>query len=139
MPRSKNDPLLAALIAKLPPAGGEWPVDRQMAWLNLMAMAFGTVYGGDVSSRLVVKPDLTEAMLSAFTPATVRPKPKRQGLYIDVDGYARNATGKRILPSEIDPGAILHDDRGQDGDLREIIWANDSAGLNGQDITVSSS
>jgi hypothetical protein len=61
MPRPKKsasalaDPLFAAMIAKLPPADKAWDVDRQLAWLNMMAMAFGTVYGGNAAERLACK------------------------------------------------------------------------------------
>ena len=49
---SKSDPLLSALIDTLPPVNKNWPVDRQMSWLHLMAIAFGAVYGGDAAARL---------------------------------------------------------------------------------------
>jgi hypothetical protein len=39
-----NDPLISALIQKLPKAGA-WPVDERVTWLRMLAMAFQVTYG----------------------------------------------------------------------------------------------
>ena len=39
-----NDPLIAALIQKLPNSGS-WDADQRVAWLQMMAMAFQMAYG----------------------------------------------------------------------------------------------
>jgi hypothetical protein len=40
------DPLIAALIQKLPPAGTtDWPVNDRVMWLQMAAMAFQMAYG----------------------------------------------------------------------------------------------
>jgi hypothetical protein len=39
-----KDPLIAALIQKLP-STGEWPVDERVTWLKMLAMAFQITYG----------------------------------------------------------------------------------------------
>ena len=44
--KPKIDPLLAALIEKLPAGGTAWPHDKRAAWLDNMARAFDTVYEG---------------------------------------------------------------------------------------------
>ena len=40
-----KDPLILALIQKLPSAGSEWPVEDQALWLQMAAMAFRMAYG----------------------------------------------------------------------------------------------
>lgn len=133
MPKSKSDPLLAALIAKLPPSGTEWPVDRQMAWLNLMAMAFGTVYGGNAIEQV---PFLRGEKVGQFEPKVRFVAPPEHRFLIDKNGYVRRGTGERVSPKDID--ADVFDERGQMGDLRTIVWADDSTGLNGADIMIRS-
>lgn len=125
MPRIKQDPLIAAMIAKLPKAGEDWPADKQSAWLHLMAMAFGTVYGGEVvfQSKQVVEPKQAAPFKLAHQ------------FIIDGKGYAKNAAGKRILPKDV-TGAVF-DERGQDGDMRTIIWADETKGLNGADLVIT--
>jgi hypothetical protein len=138
MAKPKTDPLLAALIAKLPAAGTEWPVERQLAWLQLMAMAFGTVYGGDAVGQFGGKPP---------TPAPAKPKPTEKpdvkfarltghNFMIDMEGYVRRANGDRVLPADV-VGSVF-DTRGALGDLRTIVWADNSIGLNGKDLVISS-
>jgi len=39
------DPLLSALLQKLPPAGSTWGVVERKTWLEMMAMAFTLTYG----------------------------------------------------------------------------------------------
>jgi len=127
MARTKRDPLIAAMIAKLP--DGEWPVDRQLAWLNLMAMAFGTVYGGDAAAHLIRIP----ASAQTFKPVVVKPKPQFP-FYIDEQGAARKQDGSPVKASEV-KGELV-DLRGQDGDMKTIRWADGSTGLNGADLTI---
>jgi len=129
MARSKRDPLIAAMIAKLP-NGGEWPVDRQLAWLNLMAMAFGTVYGGDAAAQLGNKASAAPA--PTFKPVE-KAKP-RFPFYIDEQGKARNIYGTPIKAHEV-KGEIV-DLRGMDGDVNTIQWADGTTGLNGADLTI---
>lgn len=134
MPRgkSKQDPLIAALIAKIPPSEATWPVDGQLAWLRMAAMAFGAVYGGDAVSVFAGKP------ASSFSPVTVPQRAPSIGhpYLIDESGFVRNAkNGKRVNTKDID-GSIF-DTRGQDGDMRTIVWADNSTGVNGKDFVIS--
>src|SRR3990167_2323884 len=122
MARKKSDPLLSALISRLPPSGTEWPVENQTAWLRLMAVAFGLLYGGDAESQLGARETIQNP--------PVRVKPFRSieySFYIDNNGYARKTGGQRIVPDEVKD--TLHDLRGIDGDVADIIWADDSKGL----------
>jgi hypothetical protein len=127
MARPKRDPLIAAMIAKLPD-GEEWPVDRQLAWLHLMAMAFGTVYGGDAAGQFGDKPPAPQA----FKPV-VKAKPQFP-FYIDEQGNALNSAGKPIKAADV-KGELV-DLRGMDGDVKAIKWADGSTGLNGADLTI---
>jgi hypothetical protein len=131
MPRTKSDPLLAALIKKLPAPGNEWPVDQQLAWLNLMAMALGAVYGGDAAAKLG-KSDVRPV----FIPPQPKPKAPKGGFYIDDEGLVKNGAGKRVLPKDVT--GEIYDTRGLDADLRSITWADGTTGLNGADLTVTS-
>ena len=40
-----GDPLIAALISKLPASGTPWPVADRVMWLNMISMAFQMAYG----------------------------------------------------------------------------------------------
>lgn len=136
MAKAKLDPLLAALIAKLPPQGSQWSDAQQLAWLNLMALAFGSVYGGEVTK--LVGPSAPQAAGVTPTVAPAKPAtPKKPNypFYIDETGYARSSKGKRVTASEVTD--VLYDLRGIDGDVNAIIWADDSIGLNGSDLTIA--
>ncbi len=39
------DPVIAALIQKLPKGKDDWPVDQRVTWLQMIAMAFDLAYG----------------------------------------------------------------------------------------------
>lgn len=131
MSRKKSDPLIAALIAKLPASNDEWPVDQQIAWLNLMAMAFGAVWGGDAAARIKHAQPATANVQPAKPQAPVKPT---YPFYIDEKGYAKNRAGKRVTAKDV--GGEIYDLRGIDGDMGGIIWADDSKGLNGADLMV---
>jgi len=139
MARPKSaDPLIDALIKKIPPAGTEWPVEKQMAWLNLMAMSFGAVYGGDVASRLDGEgPRTVPAAQPASNVSTLpsrKPKLNPHKFYVDEEGYARRNNGDRVMPRDV--GDTLYDHRGVDGDMKTITWADDTQGVSGFGGTV---
>jgi hypothetical protein len=121
MARSRQNQLVAAMIAMLPKQGEAWPVDQKNAWLKLMAGVLDTVYGGEAAQQF-----------GAVTPSANLP----HRFVIDGKGYAKNAQGKRILPKDVGTTPIF-DMRGELGDMREIVWADDSKGLNGADIVIT--
>lgn len=132
-----SDPLLSALVAKLPDSDAEWPVERQLAWLNLMAMAFGVTYGGDAAARIGIKSSGIEAKPVEQTkpsPAPL-PPPVVHKFIIDMDGRACTARGKPVMPSEIND--VICDLRGPDGDVRTISWADGSTGIQGWDLVIT--
>ena len=140
MPRQKRDPLIAAMIAKLPD-GGEWPVEQQLAWIHLMAMALGVVHGGDAAARLAtLAPGAPSANGNGLVPlrnpppaAMLREAPKPH-FYIDKRGFARNRDGVAINAKDVQ--GELVDLRGMDGDVKSIRWADGTVGLNGADLTI---
>lgn len=133
----KKDPLLQALIERLPEADTDWPVDKQMAWLNLMAMAFGTVYGGNATEQLAAKPPTVTAILPQKFGAVKKKAAASFPFMIDEGGYVMKSGGQRVNPADVS-GQVLYDMRGMDGDLGKIIWADDTVGLNGADVMINS-
>lgn len=149
------DPLFAAMIAKLPPADKAWDVDKQVSWLNMMAMAFGTVYGGNAAEKLACKCHETLPQPLLFggpagggmgPPGQVPQKFARNGaaepeprtsihpFYIDPDGYARNKKGVRVLKS--DTHDYIADMRGEDGDPNAVVWADETVGPPDVPVTI---
>lgn len=131
MTRPKRDPLIAAMIAKLPETG-DWPVDRQLAWLSLMAMAFGTVYGGDAAAHLG-KTEVNGPRHAVLKELAKLAKPAYP-FYIGIDGKAYKAPGTPINAKDVK--GDLYDMRGELGDMKTIVWADGSTGLNGADLTI---
>ncbi|HEV2568684.1 hypothetical protein [Sphingomonas sp.] len=52
---SELDPLIAALIKKLPKAGDTWTAASRVTWLRMAAMAFGMVYGEEDEITIEIK------------------------------------------------------------------------------------
>jgi hypothetical protein len=50
-----SDPLIQALIQKLPETG-PWPVDERVNWLRLLSMAFQMTYGQDQQIEIKKEP-----------------------------------------------------------------------------------
>lgn len=46
------DPLVNALIQKLPPSGTQWGTDERVMWLQMLAMAFQMTYGSDAAIHI---------------------------------------------------------------------------------------
>lgn len=133
---ASGDPLIAALIAKLPPTDKPWPRAARMNWLRLMVMAFNETYGLEEPVFVI---DIDQR-----TPAPTRP-PLRlvpvddapaagvqdvkdgglpQQLYvIDEDGFAMRGVSP-IGPGDIPAGQVLWDRRrpGEQLDLETIMW-----------------
>jgi hypothetical protein len=139
--RRRADPLLAALISELPPNGTDWSVDRQKAWLKLMAHALSTKYGGDVAAEMESgahapqRPPVSESGGQAKPvyidhAGEARPtKPEDiYSFFIDYAGFARRKGGERVNPQDVTDTLI--DIRGVgDPDAFTVIWANGSEGL----------
>ena len=134
---TQSDPLISALVAKLPDPGTDWPVERQLAWLKMMAMGFGVVYGGNVAVLLQGDGEAAPAVQSKAPPAPAlpaKPKPIVHKFVIDKDNYVKRGTGQRVMPSDINSEVV--DLRGE-GELSTIVWADGTIGLNGADLTIT--
>lgn len=146
------DPLLAALIGKLPPGNASWPHAKRIAWLELMFKAFDVVYENDGAVIEMPKflpgagamADATMATTimkaaPAATPAAEPPFRQMGGhaFYIDKKGRACRAGGGQIMPAEIPAGEIVYDLRGEAGDLGAIEWQDGSTGVRGLQVSIS--
>jgi hypothetical protein len=130
---TETDPLLAALIAKLPAGGSLWPAKKRVAWLELMTRAFDVVYEGDGDT--VELPPFIERPVAAAPAATPAPAaPVSRALpvypfYIDHDGRALRGDGAPVMPGQVLDQ--IFDLRGESGDLGSIVWADGSRGVLG--------
>lgn len=135
----QTDPLLAALIAKLPAVGDEFTREQRAAWLKMMAMAFDVAYGPTESP---LELPTVEAMRGAVAPIPAAAAPAGaqraahagHDFYISMDGTVCNASGEPVLVSDIPPDEIVFDYRPVGGDFRDldsITWADGSHGRAG--------
>jgi hypothetical protein len=119
------DPLLAAIIAKLPAASSGWPVEQRKAWLHMMEMAFDVVYGPS---------DAKAAPVSIDPPRTavgVAMGVAHAGFdyYVDPEGEVLNAIdNSNVLPSDVGDEMIYDYRRGPARDRATVIWADGSIG-----------
>lgn len=129
---SRADPLINALIEKLPPIGTAWPADQRKAWLDLMSQAFTLAYGatsgGAMRSSTQSEPTAKSGKAKPRPPRAKAPltKPEHQ-FTIDRQGMARDHKGDRILPEDVND--TIYDERGQMGDLAAIEWADGTRGI----------
>ncbi len=131
MTKAKHDPLLAALIAKLPAELAQWPRADRIAWLQMMAMGFNVVYGACGGIRIAPEEargdDRSGVALHdapAERPATAQAAPNpAQRFYVDRDGFAMG-DGRPIAMEDLPAGAILWDERVgvESGDAAAILW-----------------
>jgi hypothetical protein len=131
MTKAKHDPLLAALIAKLPAEMAQWPRADRIAWLQMMAMGFNVVYGACGGIRIApeeVRSDDRSADaphdMPAERPATAQAAPNvAQRFYVDRDGFAMG-DGRPIAMEDLPAGVILWDERVgiESGDAAAILW-----------------
>lgn len=135
-----TDPVLSALIAKLPPGGSVWPLKKRVAWMQMLWLSFDLVYEAeageavDLPSFLQAGSSAPAAPIAAAAAEPPKAKPAPYAFYIDREGYARRADGEQIFSSQV--GGVLYDLRGE-GDLGSIIWADGSTGVRGLTIDIS--
>jgi hypothetical protein len=128
------DPVLAALIAKLPPTGSVWPAKKRAAWIQLIWTTFELVYELEAGDMLelpaflsAVGPVSSATVAPAAAAEAAKPAPSSFAFYIDRDGFARRADHARVLAGDVG-GNILYDERGE-GDFMTIVWADNSVGV----------
>jgi len=137
MTRAKHDPLLAALIAKLPAQTEQWPRAERIAWLRMMAMAFDVVYGPCGGVRIAPEPGEARTgdaheVASIARDAQAEAEPSEavpQRFYVDHDGFAmgslgNGAGGRPIAMEDLPADATLWDERTgiECGDVAAILW-----------------
>lgn len=145
-PRDMTDPLLAALIGKIPRGGTHWTAEQRTAWLQMMWMAFDVVFGptgtdGAIDLPAFLRPrEKAAAATLTVAPATpaaapvARAKHAGHNFYIDLEGAACNAEGIPVLVSDIPADEIVFDYRPPAGDFRDhagITWADGTQGTAG--------
>jgi len=133
-PAVKRDPVIAALIAKLPGEAATFTREQRINWLRQMAMAMDGAYGVDAAIAIDDAPGLTISAIPAravsMTHPTAPPQPVTAPadsdeirFYVDASGYARqDPGGKRIDPFDIPDGSELEDEREGDDALDTINW-----------------
>lgn len=116
------DPLLRAIIGKLPKPGSAWSKQQREDWLKLMSMAFDVVYperAGD-AGPLFQKPE--KPMMPA--PAANDAEEK---YIITQDGRAVGPNGKPVKATEIPATEVLWDHRPEnDREIDTIKFADGS-------------
>lgn len=135
MPKSKLDPLFAAIIAKLPASGATWEAKDRDAWLHMMTSAFNVVYGAETGAQA------NTAVTSSFNMQIAQMNGKRKpgrppkakahaghDYYIDKEGFAHADGGGRVSPEDVPDGELIFDYRGAKRDRDTIIWADGSTG-----------
>ncbi|MES2671612.1 MAG: hypothetical protein V4673_14510 [Pseudomonadota bacterium] len=148
-PVIKRDPLIEAVIRKLPSEGATWPVEQRQAWLRMAVQAFDVAYGVQPEIHIGLEPGVErlvrENPVLVAGPAgggvsdssNVAHLPARrvtaaevaaldeQRYFIDADGFARGPGGKPIKATEVPREAVIEDERpaGQQ-DLDSIMWAD---------------
>ena len=157
---ARANSIINALIEQLPAPGAAFGGEERAAWLHMMETAFTLVYGAaTVAAAARPATIVASAPRAAAAPARraiparrpakkagvsskAKPKaklntePKMSGQHIDLQGYARNEDGSRILPGDVID--VLSDLRGEHGDLSAIIWSDDTRGIpRGMQIEVS--
>lgn len=130
--KPRLDPLLAALIDKLPPSDFEWTVAAREAWLTMMRTAFEVVYGPSGADAAVHRtkkmpndlvPGAGPATGAMVSPAAAGMQPRQCRYHIDPDGDAKR-DDTWIDASDIPPGTVVLDYRPQpvDPEIDLIMW-----------------
>ncbi len=138
--KPSTDPLLAALIEKLPAAGSAWPAPEREAWLKMMSMAFNVVYQGDqcawgISQLVVGEPSAPTTKGETAKTKIYNPPAAIHTYWIDKDGVARGPGGKQIAASDVI--GTIYDTRGELSDLGAIVWADGKTGVSGLQLEIA--
>lgn len=141
MTKATMDPLMQALIDRVPNPEEDWTEDAQFAWLEMLAHSMTLIYGGRVIDRLrphqtvEAQPPANVLPMRARTsrPAPEQPdtRPEETKFHIDQSGFVRNTrTGQPVNVADVE-GFDIFDTRGEKSDFRTLIWANGDKGLQG--------
>jgi len=128
----ENDPLLAAVISKLPAPGTSWPAEQRVAWLKMMAMAFDLAYGVVEEMPAFLGEDRSTSARPVPSEGSGEPKPlpvtgtEPDRFYVDAKGHARKDPGRiPITVNDVPTGEVIWDERPLGKrDLDTIVWAD---------------
>lgn len=135
-PAIKRDPVIGALIAKIPADGASFTRAQRVNWLRMVAMAFDGAFGVEMPIAIDAAPVVTHSQEPIEMPNVLLPAAPPQPIsapadpdeiryYVDKAGLARmEPGGKRIRPMDIPAGAELEDERDGDDSLDTIKWAD---------------
>jgi hypothetical protein len=121
-PRTQRDPLLDAVIAKLPAHDAGFPAAQREAWMTLLRHALDMAYGAE---RVPVQAETTHGRqmqvdIHRQSSATGGPI-----FHVDAEGFARSPDGREIVAQDVPRGETLWDLRSSGaGDLSTVVWAN---------------
>lgn len=137
------DPLIAALLGRLPAEGQPFPGPDRAKWLEMMAGALDLVYGvehlvyGMERIKVVRYEGPGSGALGIEKPVDNSPHPMpppgphmAHDIYIDAAGYVkRSADDVPVEPQDVDLGEPIYDTRtGSARDRETIVWADGSIG-----------
>jgi len=117
-----RDPLLDALIGKLPVPGESWPQADRDVWLGLMRNVFDLVYGRDGQAPPAPPViELPKLPLRSDEP----PAPVKGKWHVDAAGVARSPDGEEAPLEGVPRGTELLDMRPEsDRRIDTVIWAD---------------
>lgn len=133
-----EEPLLAALLARLPGLGQPFPADKRANWLRMWQMALDDLYGvaEDMPAFLRAVTSAGGGMSDKDT-AVTSPRLAHAGhdFYINIDGRAHHVgSGAPALMSEVPEGEVIFDHRPPIDGFRDkdgIVWADGTRGTMG--------
>lgn len=137
-PAVRRDPVIVALIAKLPAENASYSRAQRVNWLRQMAMAMDGAYGVEPPIAIDSAADApsTGAVSMNEIPSFIPPKPvpiaaaadaDEIRYFVDRDGFARKEPGNvRVRPVDVPSGATIEDERDGDDALDTIKWADGS-------------
>lgn len=127
-PSAMDDPLLSAVVSKLPPAGQPWDHAGRESWFEMMRKAVDVAYGplSPSGTRVGGYPPGSVVTADLMSHSTT-PSPKL--LYVVAPDGSALAGDRPIDPADIPSGTVLHDYRPQpvDPDYSPIMWKTHGA------------
>jgi hypothetical protein len=134
-----DDPLIAAVVWKLPRAGEPFPPEARAAWLKMAAMAFDVAYGKVEDLPALLPLALERVAVPVAGGPAAEPKPIRQAhaghdFYVALDGTACRADGTPAMIGDVPADEVIFDYRPVSGEFRDrdgIVWADGTRGTAG--------
>ncbi|MCK1501492.1 hypothetical protein [Bradyrhizobium sp. 188] len=135
-PAVRRDPVLAALVAKIPGEGATFTRAQRVNLLRMFAMAFDGAFGVELPIGIDAALEVTHSGGPIEMPNILPPAAPPQPIFapaeadeiryfVDASGFARmEPGGGRIRPVDIPAGAELEDEREGDDSLDTINWAD---------------